>query len=1088
MSDIPEAATCPRCGHRSADRTPYCPRCGFGNARFQSPLAYTPPELAERILSSRAGLEGERKHVTILFADIKDSIEFVAARDPEEAQRVLDPVLEVMMDAVHRYEGVVNQVMGDGVMAIFGAPLAYEDHAVRACNAALMMQDAIRRFSDQMSGPRGVEIKARIGMNSGEVVVRTIGNDLRMDYSAVGQTTHLASRMEQMATPGTILLMAETFRLAEGFVQARPLGPVAVKGLGGPVEVFELLGAWPARTRWQARVMHGLTPFVGRQDEVATLRRALTWADAGHGQLLAIVGDPGVGKSRLAWEFTRDLRERGWLILETAAMSYGRTIAYRPLTDLFRAYFEIDDRSETAAIRDAVAQRLHGVDPALSPALPAFLDLLRVPFDDAVWRDAEPAQRRERTLDAIRRLVLQESRSRPVLLVFEDLHWVDSPTQDVIDRLIEVLPEARALVLVTYRPEYRYGWAAKDCYAELRLDPLPSESAEAMLDVLLGRDPSLDRLKRRLLDRTEGNPFFLEECVWTLVASNVLAGQRGAYRLTTELANVEVPETVHAVLAARIDRLAPDDKRLLQTAAVLGRNVPVRLLQAVAEMPGEVLREGLARLEAAAFLVQTGAFPEPEYAFSHALTQEVAYRSVLLGRRRVVHSQVLQAMERHYGDRRAEHVEILGHHAMRGERWAEAVAYLREAGGRAVGRSEYVEAAAFFKESLTAAGRLPPGLDRTVNEIDIRFELRNVLWARGRLVEGLDYLRQAEPLAAALKDQRRLARLTAHKSGNYLVLGDNARALECGEEALVLARKLDDFPLQVDANQFLGVLYTSLGDYRRALEHLETNAAWLVGDRRRGRFGEFYAVHCQTWRVWCLAELGQFDAAATAADQAMQIAEVSRHPHNVVAACWAGGYLDRMRGRVGAAVDVLESGYALCQSAGVNLWLRPSAALLGHAYAWAGRLGEAVRLLENAVQPAENNVAVAAWKMALAEAYLLAGRIGDADQMASSAVTLALARREMGFAAYALRVCAAIAAQQGQHGSAAAQYRKALAQAVERGMLPLAARCRVGLAWLEESAGRGRQAADHEAAANELCRQMKIHVRDLSPAEHMLSS
>jgi len=1088
MSDVSPVATCPRCGHESATATPFCPRCGFGSTRFQSPLAYTPPQLAERILNLRAGLEGERKHVTILFADIKDSIELVAARDPEEAQRVLDPVLELMMEAVHRYEGVVNQVMGDGVMAIFGAPLAYEDHAVRACNAALMIQDAIRRYSAQLSESRGVEVRARVGMNSGEVVVRAIGNDLRMDYSAVGQTTHLASRMEQMAAPGTILLMADTFRLAEGFVQARPLGPVVVKGLGGPVEVFELLGAWPARTRWQARVTHGLTPLVGRQEEAATLRRAATWSDAGHGQMLAIVGDSGVGKSRLGWEFGRELRGKGWLVLETAAMSYGRTTAYRPLTDLFRAYFGIDDRGEAVAIREAVAQRLHGVDPALTPALPAFLDLLRVPFDDADWRDAAPAQRRERTLDAIQRLVLQEGRNRPLLLVFEDLHWVDSPTQDVIDRLVEVLPAARVLVLVTYRPEYRHAWAAKDCYAELRLDPLPHESAAAMLEALLGGDARLDRLKRLLLDRTEGNPFFLEECVWTLVASNILGGERGAYRLTTELANVEVPETVHAVLAARIDRLPAADKRLLQTAAVIGRHVPVKLLQAVAELPEGVLREGLARLQAAALLVETGAFPEAEYAFSHALTQEVAYRGILLERRRVVHAQVVRAMERHYGDRRLEHVEVLAHHAMRGECWPEAIAYLRDAGGRAVGRSEYVEAAAFFKESLTAAGRLPPGPDRTVHEIDIRFDLRNVLWARGRLVEGLDYLRQAEPLAAALKDQRRLARLTAHKSGNYLVLGDNARALEFGEEALALARKLDDFPLQVDANQFLGVLYTSLGDYRRALKHLETNAAWLVGERRCGRFGEFYAVHGQTWRVWCLAELGQFDSAATAVDQAMQIAEGSRHPHNLVAAYWAAGYLDRMRGRVGTAVAALERGYALCQAAGVNLWLRPSAALLGHAYAWAGRLGEAVRLLEHAVQPAENNVAVAAWKMALAEAYLLASRLDDAVEVASSAVTLALERKEMGFAAYALRVSGAIAVQQAKGVAAETHYRKALEHAVEHGMLPLAARCHVGLAGLEESGGRGRQAADHEAAAQALCDRMGIQVRDLGPAERVLSS
>src|SRR2546426_512633 len=698
------------------------------DASWESPLSYTPPRLAQRILSSRAELEGERKHVTILFADVKDSMELVASRDPEEARRLLDPVLELMMEAVHRYEGIVNQVMGDGVMAIFGAPLAYEDHAVRACYAALAMRDAIRRYGDQLAASRGLDVRVRVGMNSGEVVVRAIGSDLRMDYSAIGQVTHLAARMEQLAAPGTIRLMAQTFRLAEGFVQTRRLGPIAVKGLGEPVEVFELLSAWPRRTPWQARVSRGLTPFLGREAELETLRQATTWVGAAHGQLLAIVGEPGVGKSRLAWEFAQTQRAEGWLVVETAATSYGRTTAFRPLTDLLRAYFEVNERDDPAATRDVVAQRLHALDPALTAALPAFLDLLRVPFDHADWTAAAPTQRRERMMEAIRHLVLQECRRRPVLLVFEDLHWVDSQTQG------------------------------------------------------------------------------------TLVASGALTGTQGAYRLTTEVANIELPVTVQAVLAARIDRLPPDDKRLLQTASVIGRHVPFGVLQATAELPEPELREGLTRLQAAAFLVETAAFPEPVYAFPHSLTQEVAYRGVLLGRRRAVHGQLVDAMERLLGDRRADHVELLGHHAARGERWAAAVAYLREAAVRAADRSQYPEAVAFLKESLAAAERLPPGPERNVHEIDIRFELRNALWARGRLIEGLDYLRQAEPLAARLGDQRRLVRLMAHKSSNYLVLGDNAQALECGQETLSLARKLDDFALQVDAKQFLGVLYTSLGD------------------------------------------------------------------------------------------------------------------------------------------------------------------------------------------------------------------------------------------------------------------------------------
>ena len=1046
------------------------------------PLSDTPQALAERILTSRAGVEGERKHVTILFADVKDSLELIARRDPEEARRLLDPVLEIMMDAVHRYEGMVNQVMGDGVMAIFGAPLAYEDHAVRACYAALAMRDGIHGYAERLAAAHGVAVRARIGINSGEVVVRSIGSDLRMDYTAVGPATHLAARMEQLAAPETICLSAETRRLAEPFVRTRPLGPVSVKGVAEPVEIFELLGAWPTRTPWQARMMRGLTPFVGRAADLARLRQAAEWTEAGHGQLVGLVGEPGVGKSRLAWEFATARRARGWLVVEAAGISYGRTTALRPLTDLLRMHFELGDDADPRAARVAIARRLQALDQTLVGAVPALLDLMRLPLTDDTWATAEPAQRRERIQEAVRDLVLAESRARPVLLLLEDLHWVDGQTQGVVDHLVEVLPAARVMVLATYRPEYRHPWASRDCFTELHLDALIVPDADRMLHALLGADPGLLHLKRRLVDRTEGNPFFLEECVRALAAAGVLAGRPGAYTLATELTNVEVPATVQAVLAARIDRLAPEDKRLLQTAAVIGRRVPSGVLRCVAELPADELRERLARLQAAALLVEGVAGPEPVYLFPHALTQEVAYRSVLLERRRALHGQLVDAMERLYGDRRAEHAELLGHHAARGERWAAAVTYLRRAAAHAAGRSEYPEAVAFLRESLAAADQLPPGEERTALQIDLRFELRNALWARGRLVEGLDHLRQAEPLAVALGDRRRLTRLLAHQGSNYLVLGDNARALEYGERTLSLARQLDDVGLQVDGHQFLGVLYTSLGDFRQALHHLDANVRLLVGEHRRGRFGHFYAVHARTWRVWCLAELGRLHEAAAAAAAARRIADEARHPHNVVAACWASGYLDRLRGRAAAAADALNRAYALCETAGIALWLRPTAALLGHAYAWLGRTTEGIRLLEQAVRPGENNVAVAAWKVFLGEAYLLAGRLGDAETTAHSAAALAGERGERGFAAHARAVLGAIATRRGRRAEAAEHYRRALEQATALGMRLLEARCHGGLALLERQRGRARAAREHGRAGERLCRAMGIRPRDLAPA------
>ena len=584
------ALKCATCGTELPAGAKFCPECGQSvnvqaatASRFTSLGVYTPKHLAERILNSKSTLEGERKQVTVLFADMKGSMELLADRDPEDARKLLDPILEHMMEAVHRYEGTVNQVMGDGIMALFGAPLAHEDHAVRACYAALRMQESVKRYAEGVRRSEGITIQIRVGLNSGEVVVRSIGSDLKMDYTAVGQTTHLAARMEQMAMPGSVLMAANTLTLTEGFVQVKPLGPVNVKGLSGPVEVYEVTGAGPVRSRLQAAAARGLTRLVGRTTEFETLCQALERAGAGRGQVVALVGEPGVGKSRLFWEFTHSRRTVDWLILESGSVSYGKATPYLPLIDLFKAYFKITDRDDQREIREKVTGKLLTLDKALEPTLPAFLTLLDVAVEDQHWQNLDPSQRRKYTLDAVKRLLLRESQVQPLLVVIEDLHWIDSETQALLDSLIESLPTARLLLLVNYRPEYQHGWGSKTFYAQLRIDPLPPESAEELLEALLGSDSSLARLKQILVARTEGNPFFLEESIRTLVETKFLVGERRSYRLEKTLESTQVPATVQAVLEARIDRLSPEEKRLLQSAAVVGKDVPFALLQSIAE-------------------------------------------------------------------------------------------------------------------------------------------------------------------------------------------------------------------------------------------------------------------------------------------------------------------------------------------------------------------------------------------------------------------------------------------------------------------------------------------------------------------------
>ena len=494
----------------------------------RAPLTYTPSYLAEKILTSRSALEGERKLVTVLFADLKGSMELLADREPEDARQLLDPVLERMMDAVHRYEGTVNQVMGDGIMALFGAPIAHEDHALRACYAALAMQDAIRRYSEGVRRAHGCEVQIRVGLNAGEVMVRAIGNDLHMDYSAVGQTTHLAARMEQLATPGSIRLTAATLRLVEGLVVVRALGPVPVRGLTDPVEVFELVGTSAIRQRLQATVGRGLTRFVGRQTELAVLQQALEQARTGHGQAVAVIGEPGVGKTRLFYEFVHSHRTQGWLALETTSMSYGKATTYLPVIDLLNIYFQVEEGDDPRRIREKVTGKLLTLDEALRPTLPAFLSLLEVAVEDAAWEHLNALQRRQHILDAVKSLLLRESQVQPLILVFENLHWIDSETQALLDRLVESLPTARLLLFVNYRPEYQHSWGSKTSYVQLRLDPLLPENAMELLRDLLGEDASLGALKQRLIAWTEGNPFFLEEIVQTLVETHALVGERGA--------------------------------------------------------------------------------------------------------------------------------------------------------------------------------------------------------------------------------------------------------------------------------------------------------------------------------------------------------------------------------------------------------------------------------------------------------------------------------------------------------------------------------------------------------------------------------
>jgi tetratricopeptide (TPR) repeat protein len=806
---------------------------------------------------------------------------------------------------------------------------------------------------------------------------------------------------------------------------------------------------------------------------------------------VALVGEPGVGKSRLVWEFSHSHRIAGWLVLASGSVSYGKATSYLPVIDLLKSYCGIEPRDDHRRVREKLTGKLLTLDPTLQPTLPAFFALLDVPLDDPAWTALDPPQRRQRTLDACKRLLLRESQEQPLLLVFEDLHWIDRETQALLDSLVESLPTARLLLLVNYRPEYEHDWHRKTYYRELRLDPLPAESAAELLEALLGEDAGLGALQRLLIERTEGNPFFLEESVRTLVETAALVGERGTYRLAQPLGTTQVPATVQAVLAARIDRLPPEDKRLLQAAAVIGKDVPYPLLQAIGDLSENALRQGLARLQAAEFLYETSLFPDLEYTFKHALTHEVAYGSLLQERRRVLHAQIVAVIEALYPDRLAEHVERLAHHSLRGEIWEKAASYLEQAGSKASTRSTPDEAIAYFRQALETLDHLPP--TRAVKErgIDVRLAMQTPFLRHGRFGGYLlDDLRTAEDMAEQIDDQRRLGRVLASLGNYYWASGEHRRAREACERALAIALSVRDVELQVDANFGLGLVQHHRGDYSAAVAHwLEVGALLpdsqgriLAQLRERPQTSAAQLVFhgltswaVLTWRAraaWALAELGEFERGIALGQDALRGIEAFEHPWTQIMVTRCVGNTYMLRGEAERAIELLEAALVTAERWELDGPWSLVAADLGYAYAQVGRAGEGVSLLERAVAGSASVPAVAC----LADAYLLAGSRDAAWSTGERALALAHRHEERGNEAYVRMVLGAVAAQADppDEGQAETQWRQALALAEELGMRPLAAHCHLGLGTLYHKLGRHDEAQVELTTAAEMYRGMKM--------------
>ena len=1057
MCALPLEIWCPACGHANPAASRFCNNCA---TKFPAAAP-----AGEKTGTSRATADGERKQVTVLFADLKGSTELLADRDPEDARAILDPVLELMMEAVHRYDGTVNQVMGDGIMALFGAPIAQEDHALRACYAALRMQEAATHHAARVRHAEGVVVQIRVGLNSGEVVVRSVGSDLRTDYSAVGQVTHLAARMEQLARPGTTLMTPSTVALVEGYVNVYPLGEMEIKGLDRPLPVYQLMGVGGARSRLDAYADRRLTPFVGRNVELRRLRAISRLTRRSGGRVVGVVGGAGVGKSRLIHELLQAPELEGWRILKAGAALFSRATPYAAASELLRAYFGLGRDDSSDRIRAAVRGTVGMLGDDLAEALPALLTLLDVQGADSSWETLDPPERRRRTLEGVAQVLGRAAQIQPLLIVMEDLHWIDRESDAILAKLGAGVPAARLMVLVSYRPEHEPRWRDTSPFIELKLGPLSAAGAEQLLSRVLGDDPALNGVRGMLLACTAGNPFFVEEMLRELVESRVLVRERTGYRVTRDLERLRVPATVHAVLASRIDRLAPIDKSVLQCASVIGETVPVRILEGTVQLSGHELRDALARLLRAEFVYPAGSLSDTQYHFTHALTRDVVYGTLLKEQRRVLHGHIVAAIEGTYAERLGEQIEMLAHHTVHGELWEKAVDYLRDAGAKAAGRGALTDSIARYEEALSIVGRLPPSVENTRRATDVRLDFHVPLFPLGQTARLLELYKEAEDLAHRLEDMSRLGRIT-YRLGAYCWVGaDYAQGVSYARRAIQIADARGDRELRVAAAHVLGMNYEAPGDYRAAIRELLSIVEGPDVDlakTRRGVTIPTYTAGC-AWLAACYAELGDFQRALEWGDRAVDVAGTSQHALAEVLAYTLRAYSPLYRGNFADAVPWCERAVALCDDKGIHGWRAAAYSAYGYALAGAGRQQEGLSYLERGVTLNEQTgikTQHAHWVARRAEGLFMSGLIAEASDAAQQALSLSLSHRERGNEARALYVLAEAAAA-GEHPARNAAFRdydRAIEVSTALAMRPLHARCLLGRGRLSRRTGDRQQA------------------------------
>ena len=816
---------CPKCGISNSPQYKFCYECGadLKNLKetilidYSNPHSYTPKFLADKILTTRSSIEGERKLVTVLFADVANYTSMADKLDPEEVHQIMDGCFKILMDEIHHYEGTINQFTGDGVMALFGAPVAHEDHAQRACYATLSIQKALEDFKEKVMKDFGVDFKMRIGLNSGPVVVGSIGNDLRMDYTAVGDTTNVAMRMQSLATPGNILMSENTHCIVNAYFDFEDCGPMVLKGKEEPQNAYRLIKPSDVQSRFDASISRGLGKFVGRRNSMAVLKNAWDKACSGSGQILGMVGEAGVGKSRLLLEFRRSL-ESDAAYLGGRCLHYGSSMPYLPLLEILRIFFGIDEGQKEHIVHKKIKTGLAELDKDL-PAdfLAVFQDLFSLKVEDASWHKLEPNQRRERTFEALRNLLIRTAEKKPLLLAVEDLHWIDKTSEEFLGYFIDSMAQSRVLLILLYRPEYTHRWSSKTYYSKTGLSQLALESSAELVSAILENGEVAPELKKLILNRAAGNPLFMEEFIHTLLENGSIEKRDDRFVLSRKLADIQVPDTIQGIIAARLDRLEENLKRTILMASVIGRDFAFRILKAITGMQQE-LRSYLLDLQGLELIYEKSLLPELEYIFKHALTQEVAYNSLLIQRRKEIHEKIGRAIEEVYSDRLQEFYEMLAYHYSRSDNVEKAYQYLRLSGEKAAGNYSHWEAYGFYKNARDMLNKLPETEEIKKRKIEVLLFMTAPIIFLGYPAETLEMLQEGEMLSKALGDEYHLARFYRSIGLYYTYRGNPQLGIGYVKHAFEKARMAQVIELMAGFAFNLAFSYHTSGEYYEVAE------------------------------------------------------------------------------------------------------------------------------------------------------------------------------------------------------------------------------------------------------------------------------